>query len=73
MFKEMGDTLLPYCLNIRLKYSEDIFQAAYIKQGGTILTGVEMTSFDLCDTTKEKYSKTYVRNNRTGEKQLIER
>ncbi len=45
MFQNMGTSFLDYCLNIRLKYSEDLIQAAYEKIGGHILVGWEVTNF----------------------------
>lgn len=73
MFLEMSDSMLPFILNIRLKYSEDIFEVAYKQQGGTLLTGVEMTTLDLADPNGLEYSKVHVKNRASGRESVMER
>ena len=73
MFNQMGDTLLKYVLNIRLKYSEDIFEAAYKEQGGKIFTESEMTTFESKPKSEDDYTSVHIENKRTGDAQVLAR
>lgn len=55
MYNHMGSTFLDYVLNIRLKYSEDVFMEAYEKRGGKILQGWEVTDLQTTDKPASEY------------------
>ena len=50
MVSRMTDTYHDYCLNIRQKYSEDIFRSALERRGGKVNAGWTLKDFVLDDT-----------------------
>ncbi|KAG9845176.1 hypothetical protein KCU77_g8942, partial [Aureobasidium melanogenum] len=51
----MHDTFFGYCLNIRQKYSEDIFRNAYERCGGKLHTGAKLIDFTVDDNAADDY------------------
>ncbi|PYI07026.1 pentachlorophenol 4-monooxygenase [Aspergillus sclerotiicarbonarius CBS 121057] len=47
MYQRMHETFMDYILNIRQKYSEDTFRAAYEKLGGTPYIGWQLETFSV--------------------------
>jgi phenol 2-monooxygenase len=56
LFECLDRTFLDFLLNIRLKYSEELIQAAYERIGGRILIGWEMTKLSTREVAKDGYA-----------------
>lgn len=55
MFSQMGESYLDYILNLRLKYSEEVFAAAYEKLGGDVHAGWEVIDLKVNTAAEDGY------------------
>ena len=46
MFSQMGETFQNYCINIRLKYTEELIAEAYLQHGGKMIVGWEIETME---------------------------
>jgi len=53
VLSRMTDTHLDYCLNIRQKYSENIFRSALERHGGKVSSGWTLKDFSIDDTSDD--------------------
>ncbi|KAL3480024.1 pentachlorophenol 4-monooxygenase [Aspergillus californicus] len=68
MFERMTGTYLDYCLNIRQKYSEEIFRNAYQRIGGNPYIGWKLESYSVNNEAEDDYKVTsHIRNLKTDE------
>ncbi|KAL4937596.1 hypothetical protein BDV06DRAFT_232472 [Aspergillus oleicola] len=72
MFRHMHGTYLDYCLNVRQKYSEEIFRNAYKKLGGSVYLSWKLESFEVDHESEDDYKvNSQVRNLKTDELKYI--
>ncbi|KAL4957896.1 pentachlorophenol 4-monooxygenase [Aspergillus filifer] len=68
MFRHMHGTYLDYCLNIRQKYSEEIFRNAYKKLGGSVYVSWKLEGFSVDHESEDDYKvSSQIRNLETDE------
>lgn len=74
MFQKMPGTFCDYTLNLRLKYSEEIFQRRYEDEGGTVAAGWEVVDVVVDHGATNGYKvTTTAENGKTAEKHTIKR
>ncbi|GAM43000.1 hypothetical protein TCE0_044r17462 [Talaromyces pinophilus] len=72
MFNQLQGTYFDYVINIRQKYSEQIFRKAFESYGGTFYEEYELVSIVQDDDAADDYTLTVrVKNNATGEENEI--
>jgi phenol 2-monooxygenase len=72
MFNQLQGTYFDYVINIRQKYSEQIFRKAFESYGGTFYEEYELVSIVQDDDAVDDYALTVrVKNNATGEENEI--
>lgn len=55
MYNRMQETLLDYVLNIRQKFSEDVFRKEYKRLGGEPYIGWRLDDFAVCEESQDDY------------------
>ncbi|PWY91630.1 pentachlorophenol 4-monooxygenase [Aspergillus sclerotioniger CBS 115572] len=70
MYQRMHETFMDYILNIRQKYSEDAFRAAYEKLGGTPYIGWQLETFSVDESCEDDYKVTSTIKNVSSGKTL---
>ncbi|KAL4929565.1 pentachlorophenol 4-monooxygenase [Aspergillus undulatus] len=72
MFQHMNGTYLDYCLNIRQKYSEEVFRNAYKKLGGDIWVNWKLETFSVDHKSDNDYkASSQIRNLKSGELTVV--
>ena len=73
VFNSMHGTFFDYVINIRQKYSEQIFRKSFEEHGGTFYEAYELLSIVQDDDAVDDYALTVrVRDNATGEEHAIQ-